>query len=523
MNKLLTMIKNRSSNLLVGSLMAIVLVTSALYIGTSTATGVNSLSLGPSSGSYNIGTTFTVNIYETSGTAINAAEADLIYNASQLQYVSSSTAGAFSNYVSPTSTTGEFTISGASGGAGLTGTNLIGTVTFKTLTGTGTAAISFGSQSSILNAGGSETWNGSTAAASYTLTTPVVPPPPPPPPPPPSGGGSSPPSGGGSAPAQPAGSSKTTAAAPAAKTTAVAVPATATATASNPAPVISGIAVSGVTTTSATVSWQTSVASTSVVEYGTSSKYGFTTQNSTMTTNHQLTLSAPNLSSATRYQFVVLSVTSGGVGSTSGAQTFTTLGYAITIRVVDAHGKLVKGAVVTADGQSQTTNSAGLVNFQNMSAGPLKVTIKIGNATTARTISVNPDGSSSGNSPLQQFSLSAVRGSTNPVFYLVAIVVIVFVALGGILRPRSRLHNFAVEPDAGAQVIVGNDPDLAGVAAIKPPADTPESTSSGPVSISSLHPDTHIHEPGQVITPDTQKADNPTHPTDLTDPPPESP
>src|ERR1039458_219230 len=142
MNKLLTMIKNRAPNLFVGGLMVAVLTSAALYIGTSTATGVNSLSLSPSSGSYNIGTTFTINIYETSGTAINAAEADLIYNASQLQYVSSSTAGAFANYVSPTSTAGEFTISGASGGAGLTGTNLIGTVTFKALTGSSAAASS---------------------------------------------------------------------------------------------------------------------------------------------------------------------------------------------------------------------------------------------------------------------------------------------------------------------------------------------------------------------------------------------
>ncbi len=520
MNKLLTMIKNRAPNLLVGSLLIGILITSALYIGTSTATGINSLSLGPSSGSYSIGTTFTLNIYETSGTAINAAEADLVYNASQLQYVSSSTAGAFANYVSPTVTSGEFTISGASGGAGLTGTNLIGTVTFKTLTGSGSAAISFGSQSSILNAGGGETWNGSTAAASYTLTTPVTPPPPTPTPTP-SGGGSPAPSSGGSAPATSgAHSTTTTAAAPAKKTSAVAVPATAPATASNPAPVISGLAVTGVTTSSAIVSWQTNLPSTSVVEYGTTSKYGLTTQNSTMTTSHQVTLSAPDLASATRYEFVALSVTPGGVGTTSSAQTFTTLGYGITIRVVDAHGKLVKGAVVTADGQSQTSGSTGLVTFKNMPAGPLKVTIKIGNASTTRTISVSANGSTQGNSPLQQFSLSAVRGSTSPVFYLIAMVVIVLIAVGAILRPRNRLHLSPAGYDADiAPVIIGSqDSGLTGPSTIKPLADTPEPPTDGPVSISSLHPDTHVHEPGQVITPDSAKP-NDFNPPDLTDPP----
>jgi hypothetical protein len=238
-----------------------------------------------------------------------------------------------------------------------------------------------------------------------------------------------------------------------------------------------------------------------------------------MTTNHQLTLSAPNLSSATRYQFVVLSVTSGGVGAKSSAQTFTTLGYAITIRVVDAHGKLVSGALVTADGQSQKSSSTGLVSFQNMPPGPLKVTIKIGNALTTRTISVTATGTTSANSPLQQFSLSAVRGSINPVFYLVAIIAIVLVAVGSVLRPRNRLHPLQAGADASAAIVTSNkDPDLF-AAPIQPPADTPETSSPGPVTVSSLHPDNHIHEPGQVISPDSPKADDSTNPRDLTDPP----
>lgn len=228
------------------------------------------------------------------------------------------------------------------------------------------------------------------------------------------------------------------------------------------------------------------------------------------------------------------SVSGGGVGTTSAAQSFTTLGFPVTIRVVDANGKVVAGARVTIDGQSQTSNSQGFASFQNMPSGALKVSIKIGNDTTTRTITVSGTVPVSGSSPLQQFSLSAVRGSTNPLYYIITIILVVMVAGVAILRPRNRLHNFAM---ATADNNVHTDPDLGVAAVVTPqnnsyepseanetaPDEASAAESVGPVNVSDLHPKTDTHEPGQIISPDPENAAaEPTEPDDPTDGPPDN-
>jgi hypothetical protein len=507
--KILTITSKSASKILTSCFLIAALFGAALYSGgISKAAGADSLLLSPSSGSYNTGTTFTVSLQENSNSdTIVSADADLLYNTSQLQYVSSSTTGAF-NLCIPSVTSGEVNIGCTlTGSPGLTGTQTIGSVTFKTLVGTGKAAITFGSQSNIQNASTTSFWNGATAAGSYTLTTPVTTPPVTTPPvttppvttPPSTGGGTTPtktstPTTSTTTKSSGSSTTTTTASTPATGATAVAVPATAAPTASNPAPAISDISISGLTTTSVTISWKTDLASTSVVEYGNSSKYGLTTQNNALVTDHQVVLTTPNLTSATHYQFVVLSVSAAGVGSTSAAGGFTTLGFPVTIRVVDAHGKLIKGAVVTSDGQTRTTNGAGFVTFQNLPSGPQTIVIKAGDKTTKRVIMVSNTIPATGNASLQQFSLSAVRGTTNPVYYLITVVIIVAAAGGALFMPRNRLmHGFPMTP-----ATAGADPDIHGTAGpIVDESSVPiiPTTSMGGVS------SVGTHEPGQVIAP----------------------
>jgi hypothetical protein len=521
MNTPRTIASNQITRLLTSVALIGLIVMVALFSGgiskAASAPGPDSLSLSPASGSYNTGSTFTVSIYESSqssGNQIGAAEADLLFNSSQLQYVSSTDGTAFSQYIGPTVTSGQFTLAGAVGGAGLTGTNLLGTVTFKTLVGSGTAAVTFGSQSSILTASGNESWNQATAAGSYTLTTPVTTPPVTTPPvttPPVT---TPPTSGGGGSTGTPAGSSptKTTTTAAAGGPTsnpaaAVTVPATAAPTAANPAPLISDVSVSDATRSSVTISWNTNMPATSVVEYGTNSKYGLTTQNNTLVTAHQIVLSEPNIAAATHYQFVVMSVSAAGVGSTSASDQFTTLGFPVTIRIVDAHGKLIAHAKVSTDGQTQTTNSSGFVTFQNLPGGIQTIVIKAGNKTTTRTITVDGTIPSSGSGSLQQFSLSAVRGTTNPVYYLITVVVIVAAAGGALFMPRNRLmHGFPMTP-----ATAGADPDIHGTAGpIVDDSAVPivPTTSMGGVSA------VGTHEPGQVIAPSGSEPADPTSSSD---------
>jgi hypothetical protein len=89
------------------------------------------------------------------------------------------------------------------------------------------------------------------------------------------------------------------------------------------APTISGVSVSSITSSSATVSWTTDQPSTTQIQYGTTAGYGKTTNlNSTLVTRHSQTMSG--LSSGTRYHFRVLSKNASGMQATSGDFTFVT-------------------------------------------------------------------------------------------------------------------------------------------------------------------------------------------------------
>ncbi len=89
------------------------------------------------------------------------------------------------------------------------------------------------------------------------------------------------------------------------------------------APAISSVSSSGVSTSSATITWDTDEAATSYVEYGTTISYGLnTTLNTTKVMSHSETLTG--LSSGTTYHYRVKSKDSAGNEKTSSDDTFTT-------------------------------------------------------------------------------------------------------------------------------------------------------------------------------------------------------
>src|SRR3989344_3050449 len=88
-------------------------------------------------------------------------------------------------------------------------------------------------------------------------------------------------------------------------------------------PTISSISSSGVTTSGATVSWNTNEASDTQVEYGATTSYGSqTTRNPSLLTSHSATVSG--LSPAATYHFRVKSRDSAGNLAMSSDSTFTT-------------------------------------------------------------------------------------------------------------------------------------------------------------------------------------------------------
>jgi hypothetical protein len=102
---------------------------------------------------------------------------------------------------------------------------------------------------------------------------------------------------------------------------------TTTGTQTTPPPAISNVTVTGITNTSATITWTTDQASSSLVNYGVTSTYTMaTTLNPALVTAHSVTLTG--LTPGTLYDFDVVSANSLALSSTSSNTTFSTTGTA---------------------------------------------------------------------------------------------------------------------------------------------------------------------------------------------------
>lgn len=137
------------------------------------AGGSATLTLSPSSGSYAQGASFTVALYENSGSvATPGVEAIMTYDASKLDFVSADTSGGvFTDCpVAPSGGNGTVSFQCLKYGQTFTGNQKVGNITFKSKAGTGSAVINFASNSGIYDAASGNIWNGATVAGAFTLT-----------------------------------------------------------------------------------------------------------------------------------------------------------------------------------------------------------------------------------------------------------------------------------------------------------------------------------------------------------------
>lgn len=88
------------------------------------------------------------------------------------------------------------------------------------------------------------------------------------------------------------------------------------------APTISNVSVNNVTTTSATITWTTNEASSTQVQYGTTTAYGSSVNGPANTTNHSVSLSG--LTANTSYHYRAVSADSAGNSALSSNATFIT-------------------------------------------------------------------------------------------------------------------------------------------------------------------------------------------------------
>lgn len=121
-----------------------------------------------------------------------------------------------------------------------------------------------------------------------------------------------------------------------------------------PAPVLSNVQNTILTSNSATITWNTNLASDSQIDYGLTTTYGQSAANASMVQTH--TLSLNNLSANTQYHYRVKSKTSAGVQTASGDFTLTTLA------PMDSTGPVISniaGSTTSASATiSWTTNEA---------------------------------------------------------------------------------------------------------------------------------------------------------------------
>jgi chitodextrinase len=197
-------------------------------------------------------------------------------------------------------------------------------------------------------------------------------------------------------------------------------------------PAISNISVNGISTTGASVSWTTDVASTSQVEYGTTAAYGtLTTLNSSMVTSH--TVSLTGLATNTLYHYRVHSKNASGVESISGDAVFSTNNTTDTTpptvsMTVPASGATVSGTVTVSANASDNVGVASVqftldgANLGSaLTASPYQVAWDTttaangshsltavakdaaGNTATASAVAVTVSNTGSGNTALQDF------------------------------------------------------------------------------------------------------------------------
>jgi hypothetical protein len=135
----------------------------------------------------------------------------------------------------------------------------------------------------------------------------------------------------------------------------------ATTSSSTPPPVISTVAAYPVADTTATILWVTDQNATSLVNYGTTTAYGFqSTPGPTLAIYHAVPLTG--LTPGTIYNFQVVSMNSSGVPSTSGNFSFTTSGTA------PAPGPVITNVTSTA-----ITSTSATINWTTDQASNSRV------------------------------------------------------------------------------------------------------------------------------------------------------
>jgi hypothetical protein len=296
------------------------------------------LYLTPSTSSVAKGDSVTISVRENSGSeSVNAVQANFSYPASLLQYVSTSNSSAFSIVAQTSAGSGSVKLARGALPA-VSGTQVVASVTFKALASSGTAALTFTKGSSVVSATSNTNIMTNAAGTSVTL--------------------------------------KASAGSDSSKQTADTTP-----------PRIIGVAVSGLTVSSATITWSTSEPASSEVDYGLTTAYSLSASSNTYVTAHSVGLHTSLIVPGTTYYFRVKSTDRAGNSAVSSTYSFTTKGSTLVVTILDQkNNRPIQGAVVSRNGQSATTDRTGQASLINLPYGKLTVRVSFRGSVTNETV-----------------------------------------------------------------------------------------------------------------------------------------
>lgn len=357
--------------------------------GTVSSAGSATITLTPSSGTYTTGSKIVVTV-TFNGNDMAGGQADLGYDQSKLKYEGVDVNGsAFAQGYVASGGNGSVSIARTTQGTTLSGSRVLGKVTFTMLASSGTASVTVKDSSGIYDSNVADIWNHVAATATFTAAaassggggrggnS--------------SGGGSS--SGGSNSGGNSGGSSK-----PSPSTPGGSGGSSGSGGGGTPATPASGLSISSpahsnVEFNRATISGVLS--KPAVVKV----KYSMTADGKTIDMlspeinangNFSLRLDPSTLVPGTTYAYQIIA-SDGTSEVVTEPQTFTTLGYTVKLLVKDKSGKIAKNTNVTLYSEPQTVKSDkdGVAVFQNVSPGEHRVEVKSGGKVLSASITVN--------------------------------------------------------------------------------------------------------------------------------------
>lgn len=326
--------------------------------------------LSPSSASVQVGNQITLGLRINPGVSVNAVQATINYDASDLQFVSLSLS-AFPTCVQDSGGGGSVVFSCTILGSSVTSDSLIANVNFEALTGSGSTSLTLSNANAANN--GSYT-DPSTAGATISFTTPA--PPPSSPSPPPSSGNSSHSSKttakSSSSPTTPSTSSSSSSSTPTSSSSA------SSPTSSTPTTSTSPVKISSTPTqiefNKASIVVSSNTPAQFYIKYGTSKNdLNLSTTPTMLGKTATVSLANANLTPGTKYYYEIIAKSAdGGIQAQTPLSSLTTKGYTLSVTVLDNQYHPLVGKLVTlhsAKPLTATTNSRGIATFTNVAPG----------------------------------------------------------------------------------------------------------------------------------------------------------